>query len=343
MVLLPTNPQRILVIHVTRIGDTIMTTPSLRAIADAWPNARLTFLGHPKRAEVIEHLPFVHEVGRITKHSARLKGLLGKKHWDLGFVFGFDEALVRFALRSCAAVVAFEQKDARLNARLWRTEANPPPNSLHAVDRLLRLPRLAGATPARRSLEYHVTPEESAAALQRLRANGAPAGQGPIIGLVVESFPTKPYRDWDIAHFADLAAKLAAAYPTAYFLLLGGKMHANKIARLREVVGDRLAVLAGTLSLRETAAVMAQLDLYVGVDTGPTQLAGAIGIPMVALYHCKHPGSVYAPPENARVCVLEHPDQGDQCSEQSSMSKISVEQVFAAARSRLEQHRGHES
>ena len=46
----------ILVINVTRIGDTLLTTPCLRAIAAAYPQGALTFLGHPKRVEVIEHL-----------------------------------------------------------------------------------------------------------------------------------------------------------------------------------------------------------------------------------------------------------------------------------------------
>ena len=36
------------------------------AIALAYPRAELTFLGHPKRAEVIQHLPYVARVGGIN-------------------------------------------------------------------------------------------------------------------------------------------------------------------------------------------------------------------------------------------------------------------------------------
>jgi len=48
-------PKSILVINVTRIGDTLLAVPALRALATAWPDARLTVLGHPKRVAVLEN------------------------------------------------------------------------------------------------------------------------------------------------------------------------------------------------------------------------------------------------------------------------------------------------
>ena len=56
-------PQRILVINVSRIGDTLLVTPALRALASAWPQARISFLGHPRRVEIMQHLPFIAELG----------------------------------------------------------------------------------------------------------------------------------------------------------------------------------------------------------------------------------------------------------------------------------------
>ena len=330
------EPRRVLAIHVTRIGDTIMTTPSLRAIAEAWPSAHLTFLGHPKRAEVIEHLPFVSEVGTITKHSARLRGLLGSKKWDLGFVYGFDEALVRFALRTCKQVVAFRQKNAHLNKRLFKVAEPAPHNAEHGVDQLLRLPAVLDIRAASRALTFQTTPDEKAAARRRLTAAGVSEQAAPLVGLVIESFPTKPYRDWDVAHFGELARRIMDTHPKAHFVLLGGHIKAEKVTYLESVLTKRLTVLAGRLSLRQTGAMMANLALYVGVDTGPTHLAGALQVPMVALYHCKHPARFLAPPEHPRLTALEHPDlDTDRCSEHSSLSNITVDRVWQAVQQRL--------
>jgi heptosyltransferase-3 len=332
--------QRILAIHVTRIGDTVMTTPALRAIAQAWPQARLTFLGHPKRAEVIAHLPFVSEVGTITKRSAqvrgRLGGLLSGKKWDLGFVFGFDEALVRFALRTCKQVVAFRQKDARINQRLFKLVEPAAHNSEHGVDQLLRLPAALGITAASRALAYQPTPQETAWAQQRLGSEGITSGGAPLVGFVIESFPTKPYRDWDVAHFGALAQRIVDTYPAARFVLLGGHIQADKVVALANLLAERITVLAGRLSLRETAAIMTRLDLYVGVDTGPSHIAGALQVPMVVMYHCKHPSRCLAPPEHPQLSAIDHPDvDSERCTEHSSLSLISVDRVWEAARALL--------
>jgi heptosyltransferase-3 len=331
------DPRRILVVHVTRIGDTVMATPALRALAGHWPAAEITFLGHPKRAEVIEHLPYVQRVGAITKRRALARGWLAGERWDLGVVFGFDEALVRYALRTCAHVVAFRQHDERINARLLRAVEDPPHNALHGVDRLLLLPRALGVAPRSRALEYRVAPAEADAAARRLAADGVGASARPLVGFVIESFPTKPYRDWPAESFAALARRIVEAFPSAHVLLFGGALPEAKVAALRAALGSRLTTYAGKLELRETAALMSRLDLYVGVDTGPTHIAGALRLPMVALYHCLHPGSLLAPLEHPGLAVIEHPARGTRaCTERTALSEIPVDRVWREAAPKLE-------
>jgi len=330
------EPRRILVVHVTRIGDTVMATPALRALAEHWPGAEITFLGHPKRAEVIEHLPYVRRVGTITKRRAPARGWLNGDRWDLGIVFGFDDALVRYALRVCARVVAFRQNDARINARLFRAVEHPAHNTMHGVDQLLLLPRALGVVPRSRALEYQVAPAEADAAARRLAADGIGQGARPLVGFVIESFPTKTYRDWPPESFAELARRIVERFPSAHFLLFGGALREAKLAPLRAALGGRLTTYAGKLTLRETAALMSRVDLYVGVDTGPTHIAGALRLKMVALYHCLHPGSGLAPPEHPALAVIEHPDaESAACTERSSLSDITIERVWKGAQALL--------
>ena len=51
------QPNRVLAIHVARIGDTLLTTAALRHLSKIYPQAEINFLGHAKRIEVQEHLP----------------------------------------------------------------------------------------------------------------------------------------------------------------------------------------------------------------------------------------------------------------------------------------------
>ena len=328
------KPPSFLIINVSRIGDTLLVTPAIRAVARAFPGTDITFIGHPKRCEVVRHLPFVSTVKGMTKNWAWLLGHWRAQRYDVAIVYGYDLPLVNYALRLAKRVVAFRQKDAAINERLYRAVEPPPAKSMHSAQLPLLLTQALGIEPDGHHLAYRVTDRERAWAESFLQQQ-VPAGKRPLIGLQVASFPTKAYRDWPVRHFAALCEKILFAYPQAHFLLLGGKQEIAKIRELEQCLGDHATVVAGKLSLRHTAALMQQLGLYVGVDTGPTHLAGAIGVPMVALYHCHSPGRLYAPLDRDQLQVIEHPALDCGGTAQSEMAEISVETVWGAVQAML--------
>lgn len=322
-------PASILVIQVSRIGDTLLTTPALAAIAAANPGAKLTVLGHAKRHKVLEHLPGITTHGTISKHSAPWRGRLPFKAYDLAFVYGLDAPLVRYALRVARRVVAFRQGNPALEAHLAAALPWPAPEHVHWVDRLLALPRALDMPATTRRIQYQVTPQEGAEASARLYAAGLHEAQ-PCIGLQVASFPTKAHRDWPIEHFIALTDALRARWPGAGFLLYGGPDDRPRTAQLKEKLGARALDLAGRLSLRQSAAMMSQTGLYIGVDTGPTHLMSAFDIPMVALYHSLYPSAIYGPLDHPCAELIDHPGSGRPgASERDAMADIPVEAVLA--------------
>jgi heptosyltransferase-3 len=323
-------PRRILVIQVSRIGDTLFITPSLNALATAFPAAEITVMAHPKRLEVLQNLPFVHHVRPISKRSAVWRGRLGYKPFDLALVYGFDQPLVAYALRVARRVAAFRQKDEALNHRLDVALAPPAFQHDHAVEYYLRLAEALGAKPVGRRIHFRVTPEERSWAQERLAAEGL-AGHRPLIGLQVASFPTRAYRDWPIESFLDLCQRLTQGWPDARFLIFGGPEEKQRTAWLKQQLGERAALFAGRLSLRQTGALMSLTHLYVGVDTGPTHLMSSFDIPLVGLYHCTSGYGDTGPLDHPCAELLNHPLTGNGCTEQASMADIPVEAVHAAA------------
>jgi heptosyltransferase-3 len=330
------EPRRVLVIHVSRIGDTLLATPALRAIAHAWPKAEITVLGHPKRVEILEHLPFLRRVGSITKQRARWRGWLAR-HYDLSFIYGFDEALVAYGLRTARRAIAFRQGDEDLNSRLFRAVEVPAFQSEHSVLQLLRLPAAAGISPRGLRLTYQVTPDEARAAHARLMAVGA-QGCRPLIGLQIASFPTKAYRDWPVEHFAQLCERIAKRWLDSHFLIFGGGEERDRTAWLQQRLGIRASLFAGSLSLRETATLMSLTDLYVGVDTGPTHLMSAFDIPLVGLYHGYSRSELIAPLEHPCLYAIDHPRAGPDCPPEAPMAEIAVDTVFAQVERALTEH-----
>ena len=327
-------PASILVINVSRIGDTLLATPALRALAAAWPQARLTVLGHPKRIEILQHLPFIAETGSITKARAAWRGRFGGRRWDLALVYGFDKPLVAYALRAARRVAAFRQDDAALDARLFRCVERPAFQAEHAALLPLRLTRALGVPDAGHRLAYAVTDAEKARARATLAAR-LPDAARPLVGLQVASFPTKGYRDWPVEHFAELSGRITARWPKAHLVLLGGELDRERNRDLAARLPGRASSFAGELSLRQSAALMNELDLYVGVDTGPTHIMGALDRPMVALYHCYSPGRLLAPMERPRCYVVDHPRAAQGCSPETPMAEIPVELVWSRVQQAL--------
>ena len=317
-----------LAIIVARIGDTLLVTPALRALKSALPQGRLSVLANPKRLEALQHLSFIDALDGITKTRAQTRGWIGRKAYDVAIVYGRDAALARYALRASRQVIAFEQDDAALNAQLSPAVAEPV-SPMHAVAHRALLLAPLGIEVSDARLAWQLTADERAWA-RDWRGKHLRAG-APLVGLQIASFPTKALRDWPVSNFAELIGRILAAHAGARFVLLGDAAAAEKAAPLLAAYPRVLALAAGRLSLRQSAALMARLDLYVGVDTGPTHIAGALGIPMVALYHCAYPGRNLAPQQHPACVMIEHPLTGKCRDTTAAMADIPVDTVWQAA------------
>jgi len=322
-----TPPEKILVINVTRIGDTLLVTPALRAIARFWPNAVIDVLGHPKRVEVLAGLPFLRRTSGITKRSAYYRGWFIAEPYDLAFVYGFDASLIRYALRISKHVVAFKQQDSDLNRQL-RTIVQPPVyQSNHAVNQAFALPAAVGVKFDDGRLAYRITSAEHEWAASQMRID-CPRDANPIVGLQIASFPTKAYRDWPVENFIALCKRIRNHWPKAHFLVFGGREERKYTRLIESKLGLMATAYAGRLSLRQTGALMSRLDLYVGVDTGPTHLMSSFDIPMVALYHFSSPSELIGPLGHPFLYTINSPRVDLECRNETSMTQISVDLVF---------------
>ena len=340
-------PQRILAIHVARIGDTLLTTAALRHLGELYPNAQIDFLGHSKRVEVLEHLPYLQHLGSISKRTARLKGwlsgLFGKKPYDLAFVWGHDAELISYARRVSKRLIVSRQRNDAVNAIADLVVDFPNDTNLirESEDKplsqwILDIVEQGTASKAINIYpDYVVTKNESSAAQALLNEHGIEA-DSKLIGLVIESHPAGSHRDWPIENFELLVQRLHRFEQKTYFVLIGSKLPEAKVRRLKNILGEHLIVLSGLLTLRESAAVIDKLDLFISVDTGPAHIAAALGTPSIIMFHCMRAGRYLVAPRLAeRVTIIDHPQPRCKCNFDSAMADIAVDQVYDAAIHRM--------
>ena len=96
------------------------------------------------------------------------------------------------------------------------------------------------------------------------------------------------YKHWETGKFVGLVKRLAGAGGdvSGPIILVGGRREAvlaGEIA-MQAGLGDRVRVMAGSLTIQQTADLIGGASLFIGGDSGLAHLAAALGTPTVVLF-----------------------------------------------------------
>lgn len=323
-----TNKLKILLIHVSgRVGDSLLATPAFETLRKHLKNSKIDLLAHRNRLNLFENTPNIKVLGSISDKRSWYKGWLSIKKYDYVIVFNYgnDQTnIVRFALRVGKKVIASSTKSQKLNAQLF--QCIPRKENHHVLNYMEYLAPLNIKKLFPR-IKFYPNDKEKEFALSLLKQHKI-LKNAYIIGFQLVSFPSRSYKDWPIDHFVSLANRILAHQKNVFFIIFGGPDDSKKVAQFTQKFSkDQCLDLSG-LSLRKTAAVMAMIDLYVGVDTGPSHMMSAFDVPMLTMYHGKFPSKYYTPMGHPYSVAMDHPKK-DKCSENDSMADISVDNVFS--------------
>ena len=298
----------ILLIKTSSLGDVVHNLPVVSDIRARFPRARIDWVVEESYRDIVGMHPGVHRV--IPVALRRWRGnVLKLAHWR---EFGqFREALsgerydcvidsqglIKSALLARAASGTrhgYAGASARepLAAKFYDAK-HVVRRDLHAVERNRRLAALALGYEVPAVLDYGIA------------AAAAAAGPGGGRYCVLLHATSGAGKLWPEPAWEQLGSELARQ---GYALMLpwgdaGERDRSERIART--LPG---AVVPPALGVRAVAGLLAGARAVIGVDTGLTHLAAALGRPVVALYCGTQPGltGVYAGP-GARVRNLGGP------------------------------------
>ena len=260
-----------LVIQTAFLGDVVLTTPLLSALAAE--HGPVDVVTTVVAAPLLENHPAVVQVIPYDKRG-RDRGVAGLRRLgrQLEAAQYARTYLPHRSLRTAALALL-----ARIPIRIgfsggWSflyTEGRPKPETGHETDRLLALAN--GASGLYRP-HLRPTPEDERA--------GASLVDQPFVALAPGSIWGS--KRWP--HYPELAARLAK---DRAIVVVGGVEDfelGERIVRAVQPFSGRAVNACGKLTLRQSAAVIGKATLLVTNDSAPLHLATAMGTPIVALF-----------------------------------------------------------
>ena len=278
------NIKNILFIRTDRIGDMVLSTAALHAIKRGFPQARLTVLASLSNAPLLQHDPDVDEVivwknGRLGSSMVgflRLAVRLKKTRFDavIDPLTGDDLHTALMAYLSGAALrIGFPGygREVFLN-RL----AAYPDRYRHMADLVLETTRLLGAEFEDRSPHLCLLPAERDWADDWLKAHNL--GRRAVVGIHPGGY--YPTQRWPAGYYAQLASALLQDHGCGV-ILIGGWGDHDLIGSILGSSGERFVVFESS-DLRQTVAVISQLNVLVCNNSGPLHIAAALNVPTLS-------------------------------------------------------------
>ena len=332
---------KILVIQPDHIGDVLLATPMISSLRRRFPRARIDAVVGTWAKPVLASNPDLNNVYTFNlgyfnrqreKSPASLRTFwkLRSNRYDLAVMARSRNRVIRLLAWAIGAKqrIGFKVpgKDSLLTIKIRQTEPRE-----HVVRRNLRLAEHFDAETQPAKLVWKILESERQFAAQFLKDLPRPLiGLNPGAGTAAKK--------WPAARFATVARELQRKH-NASLIITGGPADRSIAEKISGSLEKPAVITAGRTNLRQLAAILARLNLYISNDSGPMHIAAAVGTPVIDL----HSGTDYPSswrPWGPQHIVLTHasdcpkfPCRLTVCDtfQHGCLEKISTHDVLAAA------------
>jgi heptosyltransferase III len=283
------TPSRILVVITRRIGDVLLTTPMIRSLRLAWPDARIDALVFEGTEGVLANNPNLDRVITVQQRPTfrqHLRLLLSLwRSYDLALSMMPSDRPTFYAAIAGKHRVGLILADSKHLWKKWLLSQAAIFDNIntHTVLMNLKLADLLGIPRCREVVAAWNAKDEVAV------RNTLPFDIDKKPYAVLHVYPMYSYKAWRSEAWVELADWLNSQGMRV--VLTGGKS-ADELAYVRKLLGllppDTVDV-AGKLGLAGVSYLLSMARAYVGPDTVVTHLAAASGTPTVALFGPSNP------------------------------------------------------
>lgn len=320
------SPAHIACIRTDRLGETLLTLPTVAALKAAYPAATITFVVHPALEPLLHGLAPIDDTLAVGENPAqpwyvrawRLARVLRAKRFDLAVVANPKKELhLAVWLARIPVRVGYDRKWGRLLTH--RVRDCKALGERHEVDYNMDLVRALGVSASVPSWRFPRFEPEWTDVAHVLARSGIQSSDRLI---AVHPWTSNPRKQWPMERFRQLIQRVIAARTSVRMVLIGGPEERRVTDAF---LAEPLPVtdMVGRLTLRQLVALLQHASILVSNDSGPMHVAAAAGTPTIALFGTQDPatGPTRWGPWGEGHTVIWKP----------SMEAITVEDVFNAA------------
>ncbi len=339
--------RRALFIRFGGMGDILLATPSVRAVAAAFPGIQIDFVVGGGMTDALSGHPNVREILTFDKRGvdSRLDHFLpflvkiARKRYDLVVNLHPSAKSYLMAAASGAKTRLTFEKRMEVRADTGRVA--------HAVDDFAKELRPLGIDGVPdRALDFFVPGTAQARVADLLMELGVSRNDKL---LTINPAASRPLNRWPLERFSEVAAYWAGqpgvkvaitGAPPAFKTVMDGL---DEVSLAREVAAadPRILSLAGRLTVKEFGALLGRADTLLTCDTGPMHIGAALGTPLVVLSGAADPDRTGPLTESSTVLIeraLECVPCRDRICRRGDMlcmSRLTTANVIAAVGERL--------
>ena len=291
----------VLVIQLGDIGDVVWTTPTLWAVKETYPRAKVSVLLREAFGCLLEADPSIHRIFEVKNadgnllsnivDQVRLIKKLRQEQFDLVFdLRSGDRGAIMARLTGAAlrgslyyAGVPFWRN--RLFTHLLMGLPTPKERALGAAEQSLRIVRGFGITGETTVPKLWVSDQAMARAYEVLaECNMKPITSDPSYRwITVNPFSRWPYKEWPYHKWVSIINWLWNEFHIAA-AIVGSKGETVRATELADKCAGNVCNLAGRTTLAELAGVLSMSSFHLGVDSAAPHIAAAVGTPTLTIY-----------------------------------------------------------
>jgi heptosyltransferase-2 len=324
----------ILIIKISAIGDVVLSTPSIRAIREKFPQAKIFCLVGSQSRQILQRCPYLDSLLVYDFKNCKLQDMLkiGKELRKYSFDIVIDlqnsskSHLVGF-LSAAPHRYGYANKklDFLLNHRI-----KEDPDAIAPIQHQFRTLEMLDIHPKDSRLELWISKEDKEY-VDKLFESYWVAAKERLVGINLGASRKWNTKNWPLNKLSKLCNELAKR--NIRVLITGSEDYSDLAEEFLGMISTKPLIAVGKTSLMQLASLIKRCKVFITPDSAPLHIAAAVGTPIVALFGPTSPVRHMSVVKHAVVIKKQincSPCYKANCKSRDCMERITVNEVLEA-------------